>query len=249
MECSPFCIILSKAKHSYELFFLCCFLASFPCGNNEHEREAIKVIGEGKIRVKPNLVILTLNVSFTQPRMVDAVRQTQVTVDSVVAILEKYGNNETDIKTSSISANKEYNYDGRKPVFTGFQASQSIDFVLNNIEKFTELTGKLLETKINSISELQFGHSNADSLFREADLLAYDDALKSANKLCTRANAKLGKLVYLTNSEETRDNNERYSSGESINTYSKAYGGRGFKISPEVLEFKRVVTAKYTILE
>ncbi|WP_121356578.1 SIMPL domain-containing protein [Flavisolibacter nicotianae] len=223
------------------LVFLAC------CNPAETKKETIKVAGEGKIRVKPNLVILTLNVSFTQPRMVDAVRMTQGTVDSVVSILEHYGSKENDIKTSSISANKDYNYDGRRPVFTGYQASQSIDFVLNDIEKFTELTGKLLETKINSISGIQFGHSKSDSLFREADLLAYDDALKSANKLCSRANVQLGKLVYMSNTVGTNGDEETFSSGEQINTYSKAYGGRGFKISPEVLEFKRKVISEYEI--
>ena len=231
------------------LFFVAAIFL-FSCSNKEQKQETIKVSGEGKIRVKPDLVILTLNVSFTQPRMADAVRLTQGTVDTVVSILEKYGSKENDIKTSSISADKDYNYNGRTPVFTGYRASQSIDFVLNNIEKFTELTGKLLETKINSIAGIQFGHSKADSLFREADLLAYDDALKSANKLCSRANVKIGRLVYMTNSEDAENSNDQgYSSGERINTYSKAYGGRGFKISPEVLEFKRKIISEYTIVK
>ena len=221
------------------------FLAS--CSNVDKPRK-IRVSGEGKIRVMPNLVILTINVSFTKPRMVDAVRQTQETVDSVLLILEKFGKKNFDIKTSSISANKAYEYVGNKNVFVGYQTQQTIDFVLNDISKFTEVTGKLLETKINSISQIQFSHSKADSLFREADLLAYDDALKSANKLTTRANVKLGKLLFISN-DNSNNNNEGYSTGEGINTYSKAYGGRGFKISPEVIEFKRNITTEFQISE
>jgi uncharacterized protein YggE len=180
--------------------------------------------------------------------MVDAVRLTQETVDSVVNILEQFGNRDNDIKTSSISANKNYNYAGNREIFVGYQAEQSIDFVLNDIQKFTVLTGKLLETKINSISQIQFGHSKSDSLFREAELLAYDDAYKSAGKLCTRADVILGKLISLTNTEGGNSNDpESYSTGERINTYSKAYGGRGFKISPEVLEFRRTIISEYEI--
>ncbi|SRR5579871_124187 len=214
----------------------------------KEKREMIKVSGEGKIRMKPNLVILTIDVSFTRPRMAEAVKMTQATVDSVLNILSQFSNISSDIKTSSISANKDYGYDGRTQTFLGYQAEQSIDFVLNDINKFTDLTGKLLETKINSISQVQFGHSKSDSLFREADLLAYDDAQQSALKLCKRANIKLGKLVFLSNTEET-DNNDQgiYSSGERINTYSKAYGGRGFKIAPEVIEFRRNIISEYEI--
>jgi uncharacterized protein YggE len=72
------------------LFFVAAIFL-FSCSNKEQKQETIKVSGEGKIRVKPDLVILTVNVSFTQPRMADAVRLTQGTVDTVVSILEKYG--------------------------------------------------------------------------------------------------------------------------------------------------------------
>lgn len=225
------------------LLLLSAFL--FSCANVE-KPEKIRVSGEGKIRVMPNLVILTIDVSFTKPRMADAVKQTQETVDSVMEILEHFGRKNLDIKTSSISANKAYTYVGNTSKFIGYQAQQTIDFVLNDITKFTEVTGKLLETKINSISQIQFGHSKSDSLLREADLLAYDDALKSANKLTARADVTLGKLLFISNDFTTSDEDD-YPTIDRINTYSKAYGGRGFKISPEVIEFKRTITTEFEI--
>ena len=219
----------------------------FSCNDSKNNSSTIKVSGEGKIRVKPNLVILTIDVSFVQPRMADAVRLSQQTVDSVVDILATFGNKQDDIKTSSISANKEYNYDNRGVShFAGYKAEQSIDFVLNDLTKFTDVTARLLATRINSISQVQFGHSKADSLLREADLLAYDDALKSANKLCDRANIKLGKLLYLTNTEGGSEPG-MYSNMGSINTFNKSYGGEGFKISPEVLVFRRSVVSEYEV--
>lgn len=216
------------------------------CTDSKRDPRSIKVSGEGKIRVKPDLVILTIRVSFVQPRMADAVRLSQETVDTVVEILSKFGNQQNDIKTSSISANKEYSYDRGRTVFVGYQAEQSIDFVLNDLTKFTDLTAKLLTTKINSISQVQFGHSKADSLLREADLLAYDDALKSAHKLCDRANIKLGTLLYLTNTE-TELSPTIYSNMGSINTFNKGYGGEGFKVSPEVLVFTRKIVSEYEV--
>jgi uncharacterized protein YggE len=134
-------------------------------------------------------------------------------------------------------------------VFLGYKAEQSIDFVLRDISRFTDLTARLLATKINGISEVQFGHSKADSLLREADLLAYDDAQKSAQKLSERANVKLGKLMYLTNSGESETGEYMYSNMGNINTFNKAYGGAGFKVSPEVLVFSRKVISEYAISE
>lgn len=225
------------------IFFISTLLLQ-SCIETKTAPNSIKVSGEGKVRVMPDLVILTINVSFTQPRMADAVRLSQQTVDSVVAILGNFSDKKSDIKTSSISANKAYNYDRGREVFVGYQAEQSIDFLLDDITQFTDLTGKLLATKISSISQVQFGHSQADSLLREADLLAYDDAWKSARKLSERAAVKLGKLLYLTNTESEMNDVRNVNMGH-INTFNKSYGGEGFKISPDVLVFRRKVIADY----
>jgi uncharacterized protein len=216
------------------------------CNDSQKNSATIKVSGEGKIRIKPDLINLTIDIDFVQPRMADAVRLSQETADSVVAIL-KHFEQQNDIKTSNISANKEYNYIRDRNVFVGYKAEQSIDFVLRDLCQFTNLTAKLLATRINGISQVEFGHSKADSLLREADLLAYDDAQKSAYKLCERANVKLGSLVYLTNTGEAEAGKPVYSNMGNINTYNKSYGGAGFKVSPEVLVFSRKVISEYKI--
>ncbi len=216
------------------------------CNDSQKNSATIKVSGEGKIRIKPDLINLTIDIDFVQPRMADAVRLSQETADSVVAILKHFAQ-QNDIKTSNISANKEYNYIRDRNVFVGYKAEQSIDFVLRDLSQFTNLTAKLLATKINGISQVEFGHSKADSLLREADLLAYDDAQKSAFKLCERANVRLGSLVYLTNTGEAETGEPVYSNMGNINTFNKSYGGAGFKISPEVLVFSRKVISEYKI--
>jgi uncharacterized protein len=221
-----------------------CLLLS--CNKTQKDSATIKVSGEGKIRIKPDLIYMTIDINFDQPRMADAVRLSQQTADSVVAILMKFAA-QNDIKTSDISANKEYEYIKERYVFKGYEAKQSIDFVLRDISRFTDLTGKLLATKISAISQVQFGHSKADSLLREADLQAYDDAQKSAHKLCERANVKLGKLIYLTNTSEPKTGEPISSNMGDINTYNKSYGGAGFKVSPEVLVFTRKVISEYQI--
>ncbi|HEV3224983.1 MAG TPA: SIMPL domain-containing protein [Puia sp.] len=216
------------------------------CNDSKKNSATIRVSGEGKIRIKPDLINLTININFVQARMADAVRLSQETADSVVAILKQFAQ-QNDIKTSNISANKEYNYNNGRNVFIGYNAEQSIDFVLRDINRFTDLTAKLLGTKINGISQVEFGHSKADSLLREADLLAYDDAQKSAYKLCERANVKLGSLVYLTNTGEAETGLPVYSNMGNINTFNKSYGGAGFKVSPEILVFSRKVISEYKI--
>jgi len=230
------------------LFISSGFLLMISCQSVSNDNQnRIRVSGEGKIRIMPDQVTLTINTAFTKPRMVDAVRETQNTVDSVIAILGKYGNKKEDIKTSSVSANKDYQYIGNTTKFVGYQAQQTIDFVLHDLSKFTELTGKLLETKISGIGSISFAHSKADSILREADLIAYDDALKSAQKLASRAEVKIGKLLFLSNDGSASNESTGNRTGMALETFSKAYGGEGFKIAPEVLEFKRTIYTEFEI--
>jgi uncharacterized protein len=241
-----FCIQPKKINMYKTLLATLSVFLLLSCNDAQKSSATIKVSGEGKIRIKPDLINLTININFVQPRMVDAVRLSQETADSVVAILKQFAQ-QNDIKTSNISANKEYNYVNGRNVFAGYQAEQNIDFILRDISRFTDLTAKLLATRINGISQVEFGHSKADSLLREADLLAYDDALKSAHKLCERANVKLGSLVYLTNTGEVETGAPVYSNMGNINTFNKSYGGEGFKVSPEILVFSRKVISEYRI--
>ncbi len=232
------------------MFFICLssIILITSCGPVSKESEnRIRVSGEGKIRIMPDQVTLTINTAFTKPRMVDAVRETQATVDTVIALLQKYGHQKEDIKTSSVSANKDYQYIGNTNKFIGYQAQQTIDFVLHDLSKFTELTGKLLETKISGIGSISFDHSKADSILREADLIAYDDALKSAKKLASRADVKIGKLLFLSNDGSASNESTQYRTGMALETFNKGYGGEGFKIAPEVLEFKRTIFTEFEI--
>ncbi|WP_312743836.1 SIMPL domain-containing protein [Sphingobacterium multivorum] len=237
-------------KQIITLFFICLsgIMVVLSCDRAAKEGEnRIRVSGEGKIRIMPDQVTLTINTAFTKPRMVDAVRETQATVDTVIALLQKYGNKKEDIKTSSVSANKDYQYIGNTNKFIGYQAQQTIDFVLHDLSKFTELTGKLLETKISGIRSISFDHSKADSILREADLIAYDDALKSAKKLASRADVEIGKLLFLSNDGSASNQSTQFRTGMTLETFNKGYGGEGFKVAPEVLEFKRTIYTEFEI--
>ena len=237
-------------KKAISIVFMCLggILLMISCQSVSKENEnRIRVSGEGKIRIMPDQVTLTINTAFTKPRMIDAVRETQATVDTVIALLQKYGDKKEDIKTSSVSANKDYQYIGNTNKFVGYQAQQTIDFVLHDLSKFTELTGRLLETKISGIGSISFDHSKADSILREADLIAYDDALKSAKKLASRANVEIGKLLFLSNDGSASNESTQYRTGMALETFNKAYGGEGFKIAPEVLEFKRTIFTEFEI--
>ncbi len=211
---------------------------------------SISVVGIGKTKALPDQVEITIKAEFTKPAMKDAVSETQATMDEVLKVAKKYVKESFDIKTSSISANKDYRYEHDKQVFQGYQASQAVDITLKDISKFEKFTEEILATRISQIENLTFSHSKADSILRDVDLLAIDDAHNSAQMICRRTEVKLGKILSISNyGMEDGNGNESYPGIRRgrIGLFGKGIGGRGFQVSPEILNFSKEAYITYEI--
>ncbi|HEV7331213.1 MAG TPA: SIMPL domain-containing protein [Flavisolibacter sp.] len=233
-----------------KLFFVCLFPVLLAC-NAANEPNTINVTGQGKIKVVPDMVELSLRAYSVKPAMKDAVTETQAAVNEIIGVCRKYVVDPSDIKVSSISTNKAYEYRNGKEQFTGYDALQVLDVTLKDISKIEEFTEELLATKISKIENIRYNHTKADSILREVNLIALEDARKTAEKMCLKMNASLGKIVYLSNFENnqrSRGRGMRYSGSDyEMNLYNKSFGGRGFKMTAEILEFEDAAYASFTL--
>jgi hypothetical protein len=63
-----------------------------------------------------------------------------------------------------------------RSVFKGYSARQILEVRLRDIQQLDAFTEELLATKINSIGNVRYDHSKADSLLRVVNLKALSDA-------------------------------------------------------------------------
>jgi uncharacterized protein YggE len=70
--------------------FVLLFVIFLTACSSPNKPKTIRVAGEGIVRIMPDQVILTMDISFVKPRMADAVKASQQTVDSVTTILEQF---------------------------------------------------------------------------------------------------------------------------------------------------------------
>jgi uncharacterized protein len=218
--------------------------------NSSSEKKSIHVTGHANLKVVPDMVELSLRARNIKPAMKDAVAQTQSDVNEILAVCKKYISSASDIKVSTISTNKTYEYRNNREVFTGFEATQVLEVSLKNILAIEKFTEELLATKISRIDNIRYNHTKADSIMREVNLMALDDARKTADKMSSKMNVRLGKLSYLSNFEPSRNDNRgmRYSGSDfDMNLYNKGFGGRSFKMTAEILEFEDVAYAGFDI--
>ena len=175
------------------------------------------------MKVVPDMVDLSLKAFNVRPAMKDAVAQTQADITQILALCRKYIPDEEDIKVSNVATDKDYDYDNNREVFKGYSAQQILEVRLKNI--------------------------------RQIEAFTESDAQKTAQKMCEQMNVHLGKVAYMSNYSPAG----YFPAGEQLgfvssaggdselNLYSKGFGGRGFKMTAEILEFKDVAFAGFEI--
>lgn len=205
----------------------------------------VKSIGYGSVTAYPDYAELTVDAAFTRPKLKDAVAEVQAVVDQVLALSKRYASGPNAVRVSSTSSNKEFTYIKDKEVFTGFNSSQSVTVRITDLRRLSPYMEELLATRISRIKSLHYGHSQADSLRREADMLALTDAAKTADKMCAALHVRRGTVLeasdYASSSSSSSFNSDD-SDGwgrptSNIELYGKGFGGRGFRINPELLHF------------
>jgi uncharacterized protein YggE len=205
----------------------------------------IKVSGYGTVTAYPDLAELTVEVAFTKPRLKDATVETQAVVEQVVAASRPFIKSPQDLRISHVSTNKEYTYVRDKEVFVGFEATQSLTVQLADLNRLEQYMEALLQTRISRIKSLTYSHSRADSLRREAHLIALRNALKSADKLCGVLAAKRGPVLEVTEGYGSESAEDSWGRPRPVDMelYGKGMGGRSFKLTPELMHFGGVVQA------
>ncbi|RTQ50938.1 DUF541 domain-containing protein [Hymenobacter gummosus] len=205
----------------------------------------IKVSGYGTVTAYPDLAEITVEVSFTKPRLKDATVETQAVVEQVIAASRPFINKPEDLRVSHVSTNKEYDYVREKQVFVGFEATQSLTVQLADLNRLEAYMEALLQTRISRIKSLTYDHSRADSLRREAHMIALRNALKSADKLCGVLGTKRGAVLEVTEGYGSSGDNDGWGRPRPVDMelYGKGMGGRSFRITPELMHFGGVVQA------
>jgi uncharacterized protein len=208
----------------------------------------IEVTGHASMKVVPDMVELSLKTYNVRPAMKDAVKETQLVINDILTVCHKYIPDEQDIKVSSVATDKAYDYTGNREVFKGYSALQILQVTLKDISKLEKFTEELLSTKITTIGGVRYNHTKADSLQRVVNLMALSDAKITAEKMCDKMNVRLGNILFMSNfqpSDQQRADDGRMS--YDVNVYSKSFGGRGFMMTTEILQFDNVAFAGFQI--
>lgn len=159
----------------------------------------ISVSGEGKIKVKPDQVVLNFGIENSGKDATEVKKMNDEMVDKVLKFIKKFGISSADFQTTNVSLYRNYDYEKKK---YSYQASQSMTITLKDVLKYDELNMGLVDNGINNITNVEFKSSKIETYKSEARKAAILDAKHKAEDFVSVLGQKVGKAILITDSSQ-----------------------------------------------
>jgi|GEM_PF-170506 len=205
----------------------------------------VTVTGTGEIMASPDMVTIMVEVVKNDGSPVDASADARKAMNTVLAAARRVVPLASDLKTTRISINPEYEWTDGKRKFRGYVASQSLEITLRELSRLDSLLEYVNKSSFTSMGNLAFGHSKSDSLTREARVLALRNAAENAKSLCATAGRSCDELTGIRMGGVGGPGPMPMPMAEF--RAMKADAGTGMPVQPGQLSFSASVEADYRL--
>ncbi len=173
----------------------------------DNQQHGIRVTGEGKVTVVPDVATLSLGIDAQAKTVAEAQAQAAGAMDSVRAALASNGVTEKDIQTQYFSIQKvtRWDTDRNQEVLIGYQVTNQVTAKIRDIAQAGAVIDAVAQAggdlvRINNIS---FSVDDPTAYYGEARTKAVADAEAKAQQLARLAGVSLGKPIYISESMST----------------------------------------------
>ena len=177
----------------FALFFallLTAFTASAALADDKPR--TLSTSGHGEVKVAADQAVVRMQVETTHRSAGDAKREVDDRVNQLLDRLNKLGIDRKDIVASSLRLNPQFEYQERRPVFTGYNATRDVVITLRKLDGLNDLLDAAVESGINQINQIALESSQADKHRAQARQQAIADSQAKAELLAKAYGAALG---------------------------------------------------------
>lgn len=196
----------------------------------------INVSGEGKVKVVPDQALVTVSVETKGNNATDVKKQNDAAVEKVVQFLRKNMPKE-DVQTQRVALNPQYDYEKKKYYYL---ATQTISITMKNLDRYDVIMAGLVDSGVNSISNVEFQSSKIAMYETEARKLAIKDAKAKAEDYVLVLGQKVGKAFTIN------DNTQVYNPRPMYMTSMKMEADQGGDVRETLAIGEINVTANVT---
>ena len=188
----------------------------------------ITVTGEGKLKVMPDEVLLTLAVENNGKEALEVKKKNDEHVAKVLQVIKRFDIATADFQTQQVSLYKNYDEASKKQSYV---AHQTLTIHLKNLSQYDALLLEVMEAGINSIQGVEFKASQLkvyeSQVRKNAMVAAKQKAMDFASEL---PGQKVGKALVVLDSSFTQFPRAVFS---EMKTYAMA--ADGIEVSEETL--------------
>lgn len=204
----------------------------------------ITVVGEGKVKVKPDIAQAGIGVEIINSDVKQASNEASAVMQKILDTLKAQGVADNDIQTSyfNIWVERPYAADTNQPAQTIYHVSNTVNVTIRDLNKVTTTLGAAIEAGANTINSVTFDIASPTELQGQARQKAVDNAKAKAQELAGLNGVTLGDVV--TVSEVVQGPVPLFSSAN----YAQGVGGGGAgPISPGEIEVTVQLQISYAI--
>ena len=159
----------------------------------------ITVVGEGKVKTKPDIAQINIGIEIVGDSVKDASSQAAETMDAVVATLTAQGVAEEDIQTSGYNIWVERPYGPEGPTGDAlYHVNNTVMVTIRDLEKVGTVLDATIEAGANNIYGVTFSVADPSQSMSEAREKAVADAQSKAEELAGLNNVSVGEVISIS---------------------------------------------------
>jgi uncharacterized protein YggE len=183
-----------------------CFLALSQIHAQE-SRSVVTVNGEGKVKVFPDQVSISISVESKGVKAADVKKENDTKVDGVLKFIKKMGIPAADFQTTRVSLNDQYDYEKKKH---NYLAVQSISILIKDLDKYDQIMEGLVDSGINNIGNIEFQSSTIEIHKTKARIEAVKNAKSKAQDYVSALGQKMGVAYTIVDNSHFTYPQQRY---------------------------------------
>lgn len=182
----------------------------------------ITVRGVGEVLATPDIATFSFTVREEAKDVSTAQKKSSEKANKAIAYLKEKGIEEKDIKTQNYYTNPKYDYvPNAKPLFTGYEVSESVSVKVRDIEKAGDILAGIASLSVGEVGGLSMTIDSPEALKISAKADAIAKAKIDAEATAKNLGLRLGRVVGF------------YEENTNGGDYPIAYGGA---MSAKVME-------------
>lgn len=154
----------------------------------------LSTTGLGEVRVAADQAVVRTQAQTTHRSASDAKLEVDRRVNTLLDKLAALGIDKKDIVASTLRLQPNFDYQDRKPVFTGYHATRDVTITLRKLDELNAVLDAAVDSGINQITQIALESSEADQYREAARQQAIDDSKAKAQTLANAYGAELGPI-------------------------------------------------------